>query len=215
MVTDERFFETDNTQSSLTPSFSGVPRDWNSVLVDGVSIKEFHGNAFYYFRNDALNANSFFNNTNGIKRPRYRYNTFGGTFGGPIFWPGKFNKDKNKLFFFSTEILPTINPRALTQLTMPTDIERGGDFSKTLDVSGALIPIKDPLNGGTPFAGNVVPKNCLDPRGQALMNLLPMPNFFDRSITRGNYNYNFQDLTKQFTSQNLATYFTGLEPVEP
>ena len=50
--------------------------------------KEFHGSAYEYIRNDALNANDFFNNRNGVKRPRYRYNTFGGTLGGPIYIPG-------------------------------------------------------------------------------------------------------------------------------
>jgi hypothetical protein len=54
---------------------------------------QFHGGAFEQFRNDALNANSWFNNANGTLRPRLHQNEFGGSFGGPL-W-------KNKLFFFA------------------------------------------------------------------------------------------------------------------
>jgi len=54
---------------------------------------QFHGAAFEQFRNDALNANSWFNNANGTVRPRLHQNEFGGSLGGPL-W-------KNKLFFFA------------------------------------------------------------------------------------------------------------------
>lgn len=62
--------------------------------------KDFHGGGYYYGRNNWLNANDFFNNRNGVKRPVYRYNTFGGTLGGPIHIPGKWNQDRTKLFGF-------------------------------------------------------------------------------------------------------------------
>lgn len=70
----------------------------NVVTKNGT--KHFHGSLYYYFRNEALNANSYFNKYAGQARGRYRYNTVGGTIGGPIFWPGHFNTAKNKLFFF-------------------------------------------------------------------------------------------------------------------
>ena len=53
--------------------------------------QEYHGSAYEYIRNDALNANDFFNNRNGVRRPRYRYNTFGGSLGGPVYIPGHWN----------------------------------------------------------------------------------------------------------------------------
>jgi hypothetical protein len=46
--------------------------------------KEYHGGLYNFLRNDALNANDFFNNRNSVRRPRYRYNTIGGSIGGPI-----------------------------------------------------------------------------------------------------------------------------------
>lgn len=53
---------------------------------------EFHGGVFHQLRNDALNANSYFNNARRLPRPRVRFNEFGGNLGGPL-W-------RNKLFFF-------------------------------------------------------------------------------------------------------------------
>lgn len=62
----------------------------NAVIKSGTN--QFHGDAWEYFRNDALNANLWFNDLRGIPKPEYRQNLFGGTLGGPII--------KNKTFFF-------------------------------------------------------------------------------------------------------------------
>lgn len=53
---------------------------------------QFHGTAFEFFRNDALDANSFDSNRNGFEKPPLRWNQFGGNLGGPI--------QRDKLFFF-------------------------------------------------------------------------------------------------------------------
>ena len=158
--------------------------------------REFHGSAYEYIRNDALNANDFFNNRNGVKRPRYRYNTFGGTLGGPVYIPGHWNQGKTKMFaFYNLEQALISTPGSLNSYTMPTALERQGDFSQTLDVNGKVIPITDNL-GGPQFPDNVIPKNRLNPNGQALMNILPQPNFLNRTITGGNYNYQIQEVFK-------------------
>ena len=51
--------------------------------------RDFHGTGYYFLRNEALNANDFLNSRNNVRRPRYRYNTFGGSIGGPIYIPGQ------------------------------------------------------------------------------------------------------------------------------
>jgi hypothetical protein len=156
--------------------------------------KEFHGSVYEYVRNEALNANSFFNNRNGVRRPRYRYNTPGGTLGGPIYIPGLWNTRKDKLFgFYNMDIQSIKTPGALTSYTMPSALERKGDFSQTLDLNGAVIPINDSNNGGAQFPGNVIPPSRLDANGQALLNTLPLPNYFNRAISLGNYNYQIQE----------------------
>jgi hypothetical protein len=156
--------------------------------------KDFHGSGYEYLRNEALNANSFFNNRNSVVRPRYRYNTPGATLGGPIYIPGHWNRNRDKLFgFYNIDIQSIKTPGTLTQYTMPSALERKGDFSQTFDLNNALIPIKDTNAGGAPFPGNIIPTSRLNPNGQALLNILPLPNFFNRAISLGNYNYQIQE----------------------
>jgi hypothetical protein len=158
--------------------------------------KDFHGGGYYFLRNEALNANDFFNNRNSLKRPRYRYSTVGATLGGPIYIPGHWNQDKSKLFgFYNVEQWQISVPGSVNQYTMPTAQERQGDFSQTLDVNGKQIPITDPTTL-TQFAGNLIPQSRLNPNGLALMNVLPLPNFFNRTISGGNYNYQIQEVQK-------------------
>src|SRR6266542_1067632 len=159
------------------------------TVVSKSGSRVFHGTAYYYIRNEAFNANSFFNNLNGVAIPRYRYTTVGGNIGGPVYWPGKFNSGKNKLFFFfSEEYLPNKAPEGLKQYTVPTPLERKGDFSQTVDLNNRLIAIKDPLTGQN-FPGNVIPASRIDANMQKLLNIYPLPNFFDRAVSGGNYNY--------------------------
>lgn len=135
----------------------------NVIIKNGTP--EFHGSAYYFKRNEAFNANSWFNNAQNFKRPLYRYDNPGYTIGGPLIIPGTgFNKSRSKLFFFwSHDIFIRNLPSALTGTTVPTDLERGGDFSKTVDGStGNAIVIRDPVTR-TPFAGNMIPKAQWDP----------------------------------------------------
>src|SRR4051794_36284029 len=153
--------------------------------------RDFHGSGYYYLRNEAFNANEFFNNKTGVPRPRYKYNTLGGTIGGPFIIPGtNFNKSHNRLFwFFSYDYLNTKNVTGANRYTMPTALERTGDFSQTLTTTGALIPVKDPTTGQA-FPGNRIPSNRLDRTGLAMMNLFPLPNTVDPTGQR-QYNAEF------------------------
>lgn len=175
-------------------------------IVTKSGTREFHGSAYYFKRHDKLNANNFFNNMNNVPRPLYRYDTLGFTLGGPIYIPGKFNRNKNWLFgFYSFEDWRIKDPRGLQQVTTPTAAERRGDFSQTLDVSGRLIPITDPVTR-QPFPGNVIPADRINPNGVALMNVLPLPNFLNRDVSRGNYNYVFQESVVNPKRTNLFKF---------
>ncbi|MCC6264880.1 MAG: TonB-dependent receptor [Bryobacterales bacterium] len=147
----------------------------NTVIKGGT--QEFRGGAYYFLRNEALNANEFFRNKGRLQRPAYRFNYPGYFLGGPIYWPGKFNSGKDKLFFFwSQEFLPRNYPTDLVQRTFPTAAERQGDFSGSRDQGGASITVRDPLSNRNPFPGNIVPQNRIDKNGQSLLNMLPLPN---------------------------------------
>jgi Carboxypeptidase regulatory-like domain/TonB-dependent Receptor Plug Domain len=159
-------------------------------LVTKSGTRQFHGGAYYYNRNEAFNANNFFNNRNGIPRQRYRYNTEGSFLGGPIFWPNHFNRDKQKLFFFfSQEYLPNQQPNSTRYYTVPTAAERQGDFSHSLNTKGQLYVINDPTTG-QPFPGNIIPASRMDPNSAKLLTVFPLPNITDPAITK--YAYNFQ-----------------------
>ena len=173
----------------------------NIVTKSGTS--EYHGSGYWYKRHEQFNANNFFNNLNNRPKPLYRYSTLGATIGGPVRLPKLSDKLKDKLFFFySFEDSQVKEPQALRQATVPTDLERKGDFSQTRDVNNALIVIRDPVTGA-PFPGNVIPANRINKNGQALLNVFPLPNATDRNITRGQFNHLFQESLTRPRRQHL------------
>ncbi len=81
---------------------------------------DFHGSAFDYLRNDALDANDFFANRNGLPKPALRQNDFGGVIGGPLFLPrfgeggpAIYNGRDRTFFFFSYEGLRLRQPKVI------------------------------------------------------------------------------------------------------
>jgi hypothetical protein len=154
--------------------------------------RDFRGGGFYSKRHESLNANEWFNNKLNRPKPIYRFDYLGYHLGGPVILPG-FNSARNKLFFFfNQEFLPRTNPGNLERRTMPTALERQGDFSQSFDSTGALIVIRDPQTGQA-FPGNRIPANRIDANGQALLNLFPLPNLTgDRQA-----NYTFQSEYEQ------------------
>lgn len=96
----------------------------------------FHGSLYEFFRNDVLNANNFFNNLYEVAKPPLRYNNFGGTIGGPIFIPGKYNTQKNKTFFFFSEEVRRITTSATSSpAILPTADELQGNFANPVCVA--------------------------------------------------------------------------------
>lgn len=177
----------------------------NVQLISRSGTSQFHGDIFGYIRNEAWEANDFFNNMTGAPKLIDRFQDYGGTVGGPIYWPGRFNSEKNKLFFFvSEEYVPVNGPSGgLSTLTMPTAAQRNGDFSQTNSVGGALIPILNPFNNHQPFPGNIIPQNLINPGGRALLNLFPLPNFNFPSISLNNYNYVYQPYLGSYNYYNF------------
>ncbi len=173
----------------------------NAVTKSGT--RDFHGSAYIYKRHEQYNANSFFNNSNGLRKPRYRYTTGGFSAGGPVLLPAMRNATRDKLFFFfAQETVRGNSPQPLVQVTMPTELERRGDFSRTLELNGAAVAIRDPLSNML-FPNAAIPATRVNSNGQKLLGVLPLPNQVDRSVTRGNYNYNFQESIFQPKQHNL------------
>jgi len=122
----------------------------------------FHGSAFEFLRNDALDANDFFNNKFGRAKPPFRQNQFGGTFGGPMV--------RDRTFFFMDYQGWRIRQAQTYLSSVPTQAMRNGNFSEI------KRPIYDALSQ-TPFQGNVIPTSRFDPAATNIWNqLYPLPN---------------------------------------
>lgn len=160
------------------------------ILITKGGTRDLHGSAYNFYRHESLNANDFFNNRNGIPKSPYRYRITGYSIGGPVYIPGKFNVDRDKLFFFWSQEFSGIKmDRGFRRTNMPTALERQGDFSQSYDLNGNLIMVKDPLSGAY-FPDNVVPTSRINAKGQAVLNAFPMPNYTDPD-PKGRYSWNY------------------------
>ncbi len=139
---------------------------------------EFHGSAFEFLRNSVLDANSFFANQRGVPLASFKRNQFGGQVTGPIV--------RNKLFFLAS--WESLRERSFSErtTTVPTLLQRGGDFSQTRSSITQPITIFDPLttrpnpNGvgsiRDAFPGNQIPANRFDPVSRNVLRYFPLPN---------------------------------------
>lgn len=145
-----------------------------------------HGTVYDFWKNRVLNANTWLNNRNGVTRDFLNVHTFGYSVGGPVYLP-KVYDGRNKTFFFTNyegyrDVIPTRN-----LLTVPTELEKAGNFAERRDRTGRLIQIFDPLSTSpvpgqanrytrTPFAGNTIPASRIDPVGRNAVGYYPNPN---------------------------------------
>lgn len=180
-------------------------------IVSKSGTREFRGSGYWFNRHERFNANDFFNNRRNAPKPLYRYNTFGGTIGGPVFIPNVFNTNRDTLFFFySREDWRIREPRNPRTVTVPTELERQGNFSESR-INNQPVLIRDPQSGSPCTAANrsgcflnqTIPANRLNRHGLAILNLFPRPNFFDTAVSGGNYNYTFQEITDHPKKQNM------------
>ena len=122
---------------------------------------QFHGDAYDLFRNEALDANTWSNNYNGVPRNRDRQNDYGANIGGPVYIPHLYNGRNKTFFFFSWEQYR--QTQGLTTIsTVPTAAERTGDFSAflgagetTLGPNGQQVPLINPCTGQQIIAGQI------------------------------------------------------------
>jgi Carboxypeptidase regulatory-like domain len=153
---------------------------------------EFHGSAFFYARNAALNSNDAYFNATGSKKPADKYYYPGFSIGGPVLIPKTgFNKNRNKLFFFTGyEYFYQVLDTGLLTATVPTPGMLTGNFSPS-----EIAKLGNKTAAGNPpgqinysrFPGGQIPASMIDPNMVALMKLYPQPNA-DPNAT-GGYNY--------------------------
>jgi hypothetical protein len=145
--------------------------------------RSFRGDLYEFYRDDALDANSWSRNASPLpelnSQPApFNYNQYGYDVGGPVYIPGKFNTNKDKLFFFWAQEWIHFDREETNARTVPTAAMRTGDFSELLNPNnpffGRTVTINDPVTG-QPFPGNIIPRDRLSPNGLALLNIYPLP----------------------------------------
>jgi outer membrane receptor protein involved in Fe transport len=116
---------------------------------------QFHGSAYEYFRNTALDANDWFSNNAGLGKVPLHQNQYGANLGGPVL--------RNKLFFFFSWEHESLSSATPASYVMPTTAELSGDFSADPQV------IYDPTTG-QPFPGNNIAAR-IDPAALKILQL--------------------------------------------
>ncbi len=157
----------------------------NVIFKSGTNL--LHGSAYEFLRNSKLDANNFFDNRRGAPLNSFKRSQFGGTFSGPI--------KKDRTFFMTSYESLRERRASSTIFTVPTTLERAGDFSQTRVANGNLIQIFDPFStrsngaGGfvrDVFSGNRLPASRLDPVAINSLKYMPLSNTPGNAVTNQN-----------------------------
>jgi len=159
----------------------GNPADITTTSKSGTNV--FHGSAFEYFQNAALDATRF--TTPQITKPAKSANTFGGSIGGPLFGKRTFFFGDYEGMRYRTQI--QAGPPELSE-SVPGQAMRGGDLSEFCahyDANGICNVDPDTEPGlpheqlhdldGTPFPRNIIPADLIDPRALLVLQYYPLP----------------------------------------
>jgi hypothetical protein len=178
-------------QNNFSPEY-GESGDGIISLTLKSGTNEFHGSVYDFYRNRALDANSWVNNTAGVGKSVNTQNDFGGTFGGPIRIPHLYNGKDKTFFFFDYEGF-RFRTGGTSLQSVPNEAYRSGDFS-------ALLPTTQLYDPTThqPIPGNILtndPNFTPSTVVTNILNLLP--------ATNGGLTNNVVDTTISSTTANL------------
>src|SRR5216684_3526434 len=169
--------------TTASAQYGGGGNVFNLISKSGTN--QFHGTAYDYFQNDALNARDYFNRTG--PKARQRFNYFGGAIGGPIL--------KNKLFFYFN-YQQLVNPfSSISTISVPTDAMKAGCFDPAIFQPPPPAPplSLDAAHGGAPLTTNPVQCGAFNPADLAI----PTSDFDPVAV-------NIQNDYVRATNQNLV-----------
>jgi hypothetical protein len=169
-------------------------------------IKSYHGRIFWNIRNDAFDAVPHEVTQTGGDKGILRRNQYGFNVSGPVSIPKLYDGSNRTFFSLSYEGMRETIGRQYLQ-TIPIVPERSGNFSRTLDKSGDLLPIFDPATTSDnpnfdpshpvstsnlqylrdPFPGNVIPSDRLDQVAMDALKHYPQPNVAIGPYDQNNY----------------------------
>ncbi|MEO5822487.1 MAG: TonB-dependent receptor, partial [Vicinamibacteraceae bacterium] len=174
---------------------------------------KFSGQVSYLGRDERLDANSFSNNAQRIAKREFRVQDLGGTYGGPIL--------RNKLFFFTSYHQLRHNNTQTSLMTVPTALERVGDFSQTLiqDENGRPIPARifDPFSvsqqGADLYQRREIPNaRITNPNAAALYiySFYPLPNRTpDDVYNTNNFQAAIDQTIRRYSSNSRVDFRSG------
>jgi Carboxypeptidase regulatory-like domain len=205
--TFETVAEVQISTSSFSAQYGIGGYVFNQISKSGTD--QFHGAAYEYFQNDALNAKGY-GFGSPVTVPFLRYNNYGGSIGGPII-------KKKMFFYFNFEKLDT-SGSSNGFLTVPTAAELAGDFTGQPTIYDPTTQVvtqtpDGPVVTRQSFAeeygnGNKIPANLIDPVAAAIQSYYPKPNV-PGNIAQGavinNYYYNAKN------SNPFTKYFGRLD----
>jgi hypothetical protein len=161
----------------------------NMVTRSGTN--DIHGTGYYFLRDSVLNANDWFSNRANRARPDYHRDQYGGVIGGPVI--------RNRTFFFAGYEYTKENSPTSRTASVPTALQKMGDFSQTFNSSGNLMTIYNPFDtfvnaAGNierrPFPGNRIPASMIDPIAAKMISYYPDPNQTGANFTNTNNWFN-------------------------
>lgn len=147
---------------------------------------QLHGDLFEDLKHDALNSRNIFQRTNGLGKDDFKDNTFGASLGGPVWLPRLYDGRNRSFFYLSYQGNRRSSDNRGGTETVPTRLERRGDFSQS-DVDIFEYPSTQPFTNG------LIPQSRLDPIGLGVAGLYPLPNYSGATtynrISGGNQRY--------------------------
>jgi len=170
--------------TSTYPAEYGRAMDGQLRFVTKSGTKDFHGTGWWFFRNSAMDANSWTRNQSPVlddnrRAAPFRFNQPGYAIGGPIYIPGKFNTNKDRLFIFGSQEWLVWRREQTVTATVPSEAMRRGNFAELLNPANPFFRrtrvANDPLAGNMPFAGNIIPSNRVSRNGAGVLNAYPIP----------------------------------------
>jgi hypothetical protein len=161
--------------STFAPEYGRQPGAQVAIVTRSGS-NEIHGGVFHYFRNDKLDANSWFGNFNGLPRPALRQNDFGFTLGGPVLLPRVYNGKNRSFFFASYEGLRLVQPVISAPSRVPSLEARQQATGLLKEILEAYpLPVAPPLAGApaeTPYVAGFSNPSRLNATGVRLDHML-------------------------------------------
>ena len=218
-------------QRSLYTADTGRAGGAEINVVTKSGAKEFHGGVYEFFRNNVLNANTWSNNANAVnivngvaQTPPVRWNDYGFTIGGPVFIPGKLNKDRNRTFFFySQEWRKIINYNTLNP-TLPTSGMLQGNFSQpvciqfsgiTCTLTGTRIPAGQFNPNAAAYIKDIfskLPLSAANAVAATTAGFFPVLNTFDSRQEVGRLDHQISErfnVWGRFTIDDIPTVESG------